>query len=140
MATLTKVILMIFIIILGISISSNNFIHQLIVVHILHHQRLATKMLRPLGIFIAISSVIFITPYEHVAILIYLLIMMVCIFYYIRSHKSGRRPKISPREKAIQMYQMEIKEKRQQLERLKATLEKQKREKAMQDARTEKSD
>ncbi len=140
MATITKVSIMIFLIILGISMSSNNYIHRFIVTHIFFHQPLATKMLRPLGIIIAISSVLYITPYLYVGILLNLVIAMFLIFNYIRSQSAVRKHTISPRKKAIQSYQMEILAKRQHINRLKSDIAKQNRNKELKTTLTEKSD
>jgi hypothetical protein len=138
MAPIAKILLMLFLIITGISMSSNNYIHQFIVTVFYHRQSLATKILRPLGILIALSSVLFITGYEEIGLILNILIGMFLMFCFLRSRNQLRKNELSPREKAIQEYQAEIKAKREYIEQLKLNIEKKKKQELINDLKNQK--
>ena len=124
MLPLVKILLMLFLILIGISMSSNNFIHQFIVLTFFKQNSLATKLIRPLGILIALSSVLLITEYKDIGIIINLFIGMFFVFSYISNQNELRKRQSNTRERTIQQYQSEIDERRKYIEKLKHTIEK----------------
>lgn len=119
MSPISQIITILILILIGLMTSANNTVHSLFSNFVFYRDKFATRMLRPIGILIALSSVLIPTGYEAFCLLLNTCIVLFITFFSIRGRNNAYRQKLNAREQLLKEYQAEIRAKREHIESLK---------------------
>ncbi len=119
MSPISQIIIILILIFIGLMTSANNAVHSLFSNYVFYRNKFATRMLRPIGILIALSSVLIPTGYESICFLVNTCVVLFITFFSIRGRNNAYQKKLNAREQLLREYQAEIRAKREHLESLK---------------------
>ena len=118
MLTMSEIIGLILLIVVGLNLTANNAIISIMVTYIFHRDKAAGNVLRLLGAVMALSSVLVLTGYSDYAVYANIFIVLLLIFISIRSRNRAYAEKMNAREKLLKEYEDEIKKKRERVQEL----------------------
>jgi hypothetical protein len=104
---------------MGLNLSANNAFLSLLVNYVFYKDAFAAKLLRVLGVIMALSSILILLDMSTYCIYINILIILILTFFSIRGRNKALIEKMSARDRLLKEYEREIKEKRMKLEALK---------------------
>lgn len=120
MLTITEIIGLILLIVVGLNLAANNALVSVIVSYIFYKDKAAGNVLRLLGAVMALSSILIILGYTDYAIYANIIIFLILAFIAIRSRNKAYAEKMNARDKLMKEYQDEIKKKREKVNELRA--------------------
>lgn len=119
MSPISQIIIILILILIGLMTSANNTVHSLFSNYVFYRNTFATRMLRPIGILIALSSILIPLGHANLCLLFNTLIVLFITFFSIRGRNHAYRQKLNAREQLLREYQAEIRAKREHIESLK---------------------
>lgn len=117
------VICFITLLIVGLSLSANNFIHSLIVNVFFYNDSLSKNITRILGLMLILSSVLLIINAYNLCIILIFIVLITLIFLLIRGKNKSRDVKEKMKQELIDIHLSEVEAKMKKLEHLREKLE-----------------
>lgn len=114
-----QIVTILLLIIIGLNLAANNAFISIMINYVFYKDPVAIRLIRVFGLTMALSSILVIINETTYAIYINVLIFLILTFFSIRGRNIAMREKMAKRDKLMQDYAKEIKEKRQRLEALK---------------------
>ncbi len=118
MLTMTEIIGLILLIVVGLNLTANNALVSIIVSYVFHKDKTAGNVLRLLGAVMASSSVLIIIGYTEYAIYANIVILLLLAFITIRTRNRAFAEKMNARDRLLKEYEAEIKRKREKVQEL----------------------
>ncbi len=118
MLTMTEIIGLLLLILVGLNLTANNALISIMVSYIFHKEKAAGNILRLLGAVMALSSILVIIGYTEYAIYANIIIVLLLAFVAIRSRNRAFTEKMNARDRLLKEYEAEIKRKREKVQEL----------------------
>lgn len=115
----TLIIIVLVLIVLGLNLTANNALVSLLTNYIFYKDPLAKRLIRVMGIVVALSSIFFIIGQSNIGLYVNILVLFVLTFLSIRGHNVATRKRLEARDRLLKEYQEEIRKKREKIEELK---------------------
>lgn len=119
MSSTSTITIVLILIIVGLNLTANNAFISLVVTYIFYKDRLAKRLIRMLGIIVALSSVFFIIDQPQIGVYVNVLVVFIFTFLSIRGHNNAMKERMNARDRLLKEYQDEIRKKRERIEELK---------------------